>query len=131
MQQASTPTTPTTTPTAGKSVPRRRTTTTIRELARQVHAEMGYRGFWRGLVPTLYRDVPFSALYWLGFEQGRKALMTYLEQHSHHRSHNERRIIASFLAGALSGSFAALVTTPFDVVKTRRQMVVDRASLGL
>ncbi len=37
--------------------------------ARMIHAESGLFGFFRGLQPTLWRDVPFSALFWYGVEE--------------------------------------------------------------
>jgi len=77
----------------------------------------GIGALYRGLGPTLYRDVPFSAIYWLSLETlrqkwGERTIVTPspLEQAGQ-----------AFFNGAVSGMIAAAVTTPFDVVKTRLQ----------
>lgn len=62
----------------------------------------------RGLIPTLLRDVPFSGIYWTSFETIKKRL--------------EPCHTSTFIAGAVSGILAAALTTPFDVVKTRIQI---------
>jgi solute carrier family 25 protein 39/40 len=76
----------------------------------------GFRAMFRGLTPTLWRDVPFSGIYWFGYEQ-----IKYRLAHDYHW--NSPFQIA-FWSGALSGMFTALVTTPFDVVKTRQQVLM-------
>lgn len=76
--------------------------------------EQGMRSLWRGLGPTLWRDVPFSGLYWASYE-GWKGFF--------HRRGQSGAWIA-FICGAVSGISAALVTSPFDVLKTRRQASV-------
>lgn len=83
----------------------------------------GPQALWRGLLPTMLRDVPFSGIYWMGYEKIKHRL------HTHHGlSHFQ----TSFIAGASSGMIAAIITTPFDVVKTQRQVSSDaeEARLG-
>lgn len=79
-----------------------------------VEAE-GWRSLWRGLGPTLLRDVPFSAMYWYNYER----VKSFLCQRN---NTPEPTFSISFISGALSGSIASIVTLPFDVVKTRRQV---------
>lgn len=97
----------------------------------------GYSSLWRGLTLTMWRDVPFSGLYWWGYEATRNAL-TDARERAHgtvldsNRSMTRRRsqsrdkstntFLDSFVAGASSGAVAAFVTTPFDVGKTRQQV---------
>ncbi|CAD6227306.1 GSCOCG00006095001-RA-CDS [Cotesia congregata] len=71
----------------------------------------GISGLWMGLSSTLFRDVPFSAIYWCGYEAIKKLLPP--EQHT---------FSFNFTAGALAGSIAAFLTIPFDVVKTHQQI---------
>lgn len=73
--------------------------------------QQGLLSLYRGLSPMLMRDVPFSALYWLNYEFIKK-----------HFNQPQPTFWFALGAGATSGSFAALVTLPFDVVKTRRQI---------
>lgn len=113
---------------------------------REMVASQGVRSLWRGLTLTLWRDAPFSALYWWGYETGRNVLIDIRgrrearsdgvefrmgrgeekirrRSRSRSRENHTNTLIDSFIAGAISGAVAALVTTPFDVGKTRQQVV--------
>lgn len=75
---------------------------------------------WRGLGVTLIRDVPFSAIYWTGYE----LIKSFI-----YRNYREKEfkisdtLFISFIAGSSSGSLAAILTTPADVLKSRMQMI--------
>ncbi len=98
-------------------------------LKHMVHAQ-GYTSLWRGLTLTMWRDVPFSGIYWWGYETVRNFLTEFRDQHHGKRPWSRSRgnedhtstFVNSFIAGATSGAVAAIVTTPFDVGKTRRQV---------
>ncbi|KAF3091998.1 hypothetical protein TWF706_009397 [Orbilia oligospora] len=101
-------------------------------------AQQGVTSLWRGLMLTLWRDVPFSGIYWWGYETVRAFLAEERYGRAHHLGPIERHrnidnetlakeedkatFIDSFVSGATSGAIAAFVTTPFDVGKTRRQV---------
>lgn len=74
----------------------------------------GVRHLWRGLEPTLWRDVPFSGLYWASYE-GMKGQF---------EKRGRSGPSVAFICGATSGTVAALLTSPFDVLKTRGQALV-------
>ncbi|XP_003966175.1 mitochondrial glutathione transporter SLC25A40 [Takifugu rubripes] len=75
----------------------------------------GWRSLWRGFGPTLLRDVPFSAMYWYNYEKGKIWLCERYNT-------REPTFAITFTSGGVSGSIASIVTLPFDVVKTRRQV---------
>lgn len=68
---------------------------------------------WTGLGITLLRDVPFSSIYWFGYEKLRTRFMK--------RSEPEYMLTYSFLSGAISGITAAVLTNPLDVIKSKIQ----------
>jgi len=76
---------------------------------------LGYSVLWKGLGPTLWRDVPFSGIYWLGYESIRKRLRP-------EGASDWDNALVSFYAGTISGVVAAFITTPFDVAKTVAQV---------
>ena len=92
----------------------RSTLSSIRSLIHQ----QGWRCLWRGLSPTLWRDVPFSGIYWSGYEAWKRLFAEH--------GHSGARV--AFISGAISGSTAALITSPFDVLKTRRQALIMSGS---
>jgi solute carrier family 25 protein 39/40 len=81
---------------------------------RQLVEVNGVKHLWRGLGATLWRDVPFSGLYWASYETGKRSL----------KARGYEGTSAAFVSGATSGVLAALVTSPFDVMKTRRQAMI-------
>ncbi|NXA29312.1 S2539 protein, partial [Ibidorhyncha struthersii] len=78
-------------------------------------AQDGWLSLWRGWGPTVLRDVPFSALYWFNYELVREWLCRQARL-------DEATFMISFTSGAISGTVAAVLTLPFDVVKTQRQI---------
>jgi len=113
---------------------------------REMVASEGVRSLWRGLTLTLWRDVPFSAIYWWGYEYGRNVMTDVRgraearnegvefrigrgkdkirrRSRSRSRENHTATLVDSFVAGAGSGAIAAFVTTPFDVGKTRQQVM--------
>lgn len=88
--------------------------TSVRAL---VHTQ-GIRCLWRGLGSTLWRDVPFSGIYWASYEGWKDRFAR----------HGHSGAWVAFTSGAISGTTAALITSPFDVLKTRRQSLSMSAS---
>ncbi|KAI9504471.1 mitochondrial carrier domain-containing protein [Coemansia spiralis] len=114
----------------------------FRTVMQGISAEINKGGIgtlWRGLVPTLWRDVPFSAIYWFGYERWRARVYEPLFAYSEQGMDMFSRLAVAFCSGASSGIVAAALTIPFDVAKTRRQIeqhanpksnVVQHNSLG-
>ncbi|NXX51474.1 S2539 protein, partial [Tricholaema leucomelas] len=78
-------------------------------------AQDGWLSLWRGWGPTVLRDVPFSALYWFNYELVKEWLCGKARL-------DEATFMITFTSGAISGTVAAVLTLPFDVVKTQRQI---------
>ena len=92
----------------------------------------GISSLYAGLAPTLWRDVPFSALYWFFFERFRNALSSDVDSSSsstplggqwgvigganYYRERGMKlppaiEAMHAFIAGAAAGSIAAAFTT--------------------
>ena len=102
--------------------------------------EGGFLGLFRGVQPTLFRDVPFSAFYWAAYDKLRNrdfffyGNSTNLSARGFLGGHDDDSmgfsndlegnrapptVAQSFISGALAGAGATILTHPFDVVKTR------------
>ena len=76
--------------------------------------EIGLVGLFSGASATLLRDVPFAALYFTLYCKIKIAAdPSFVNQPD----------LVNFIAGLGAGAVASLFTTPFDLVKTRVQML--------
>jgi solute carrier family 25 protein 39/40 len=96
----------------------------ITEFRTMIRTE-GVSSLGRGVFPTLLRDVPFSAVYWLSIER----MKDFWEHRRYQtgiavKSSSREQAVQSFINGSVSGMIAAAVTTPLDVLKTRSQIDV-------
>ena len=87
-------------------------------------------GLYRGLAPTLIRDVPFSGIYLVLYQKLKRFASDYFayEQPS-------TEVLLSphinFSIGFLAGAIATAITHPFDVIKTRIQVSKTKSPIGL
>lgn len=79
----------------------------------------GFSGLYKGMVPTLLRDAPFSGLYLVFYRQHLKMFK---------KSEQEYAPAVRFTCGVLAGFFACAVTQPFDIVKTHMQLYPKKFS---
>lgn len=98
----------------------------LRDLMKAVRQD-GITTLFKGLQITLWRDVPFSGIYWLCYETFKSRLLTaFGAQNSNprhpHRIDDWKVFVSSFFSGCGAGLVAAFFTNPFDVGKTRLQI---------
>jgi hypothetical protein len=88
------------------------------DAARTIVRTEGFSALFYGYKATLYRDLPFSALQFMFWEQF----------HAWSRQYKQSREIGApleLLTGAAAGGLAGVMTCPLDVVKTRLQTQVN------
>lgn len=95
----------------------------LKSVVRNAIAQNGVLSLWRGLVPMLFRDVPFSILFWVSYENLK---LNFTSSFSHSYSS-----LIPFVAGGIAGGMAATLTTPLDVVKTHMQVDIGEKVTGL
>jgi len=78
----------------------------------------GFLSLFRGVYPTLLRDVPFSAVYWVSIE----TMRDFWRNRRSGATSAWEQAGQALVNGCVSGTIAAAVTTPLDVLKTRSQV---------
>jgi hypothetical protein len=84
----------------------------------EIVRNLGLTGLYTGILSTLTRDIPFSMVYFSLYSQSKKRL-------------EAMNIDPSFPAGVIAGTFAAAITCPVDVIKTRVQAAVTPKPMAL
>ena len=84
------------------------------QIISQIYQKNGLFGFYSGFYYTLLRDTPYSVIYWLSYEKLRVNIMNLIGFDNYS--------LSNFIAGGVSGFNAALLTHPFDVLKSQKQL---------
>ncbi|KAF3055847.1 hypothetical protein GL218_07047 [Daldinia childiae] len=88
------------------------------DAARTIVRTEGISELFSGYKATLYRDLPFSALQFMFYEQFQSWAREY-------KKSREIGVRLELLTGAAGGGLAGVLTCPLDVVKTRLQTQID------
>lgn len=115
---------------AGKGVS---SSTILRDLFVETRKEIknfGVKSLFKGLEITLWRDVPFSGIYWASYEYSKKSFFPNLKENNSGDSSTLSHFLQSFIAGSVSGTVAGILTHPFDVGKTRLQISMNERMNG-
>lgn len=81
------------------------TSTEVLRLTMQEIRTSGVRSLWRGLPATLWRDVPFSGLYWATYEVMQRSLTgNGFGEGAQANTRGTKTFATAFLCGAISGS---------------------------
>lgn len=90
----------------------------------------GLRGFFSGFGATALRDAPYAGLYVVFYEQSKRQLsqlqsaIPSVESLGFHGSMTSSKSISiNFLSGVVAAGLATTITNPFDVMKTRLQLM--------
>uniref|UniRef100_A0A0R3RR89 Mitochondrial glutamate carrier 1 n=1 Tax=Elaeophora elaphi TaxID=1147741 RepID=A0A0R3RR89_9BILA len=81
--------------------------------------ERGIFGLYKGIAPTMARDVSFSVVYFPLFA----FLDSLVSMIFHSDGSGDTVFYASFCAGLTAGAFGSFAVTPLDVIKTRMQLI--------
>ncbi|TPX48056.1 hypothetical protein SeLEV6574_g02264 [Synchytrium endobioticum] len=83
------------------------------DAVRKIHAEEGFRGFWKGLEATLWRHALWNGGYF--------GSINYVRSMLPKAETKQGQTMNNFVAGTVGGTIGTVVNTPFDVVKSRVQ----------
>jgi solute carrier family 25 protein 38 len=90
---------------------------------KSIAATEGIRSLWSGLVPTILRDVPHSALYFAMYNYTKSIIIPMRPPDS-----KVPVGVLNFSAGIISGLSATIISHPFDVIRTRLQTQYSTSS---
>jgi solute carrier family 25 protein 38 len=90
----------------------------------------GPSGLWRGLVPTVLTNAPFSALYYMIYSRLKLSLGDWQGSSavSSSGTGNWNQTAVNFVSGVCAATAATLLTQPTDVVRTRMQLGLPGAA---
>ncbi|SSD60964.1 related to Mitochondrial aspartate-glutamate transporter AGC1 [Saccharomycodes ludwigii] len=89
--------------------------------ATSIIRKLGLTGLYKGVLACSLRDIPFSAIYFPTYAHIKKDLFNFDPKDKNKRSKLETWELLT--SGSLAGIPSAYLTTPFDVIKTRLQIV--------
>ncbi|XP_029343091.1 solute carrier family 25, member 38-like isoform X2 [Acyrthosiphon pisum] len=95
-------------------------TTLIRGLS-DIYRLEGWKVLGRGWTPTILRDAPFSALYFMIFIK--------LKNITLQEELDNKQPFYIFGCGLFAGGLASCITQPFDVIKTSQQVSKEKLFL--
>lgn len=95
---------------------------TVVDAAKEIFRRNGLRGLYKGLVPTVMRDAPFSGIYLMFYKQNTKLWNNHI---------GDITSPGRFTCGVVSGILACAATQPFDITKTQMQLYPTRFSSSI
>ncbi|KAG8377067.1 hypothetical protein BUALT_Bualt09G0129600 [Buddleja alternifolia] len=89
----------------------------VGDCVKRVMMEEGFGAFYASYRTTVVMNAPFTAVHFATYEAAKRLLMKV----SPESGGDDETLVVHATAGAAAGALAAVLTTPFDVVKTQLQ----------
>ena len=89
---------------------------TLREAFPKMYADEGLGGFYKGLVPLWFRQIPYTMMKFACFERTLELLYKYVVPKPRLECTKGEQLIVTFAAGYIAGVFCAVVSHPADSV---------------
>jgi hypothetical protein len=89
----------------------------VKDVVSSIYKKEGLKGFYTGILPTLYRDVPYAGIQYSAYKFGMDLYSKYV---LNGRNPYESSMLVSIF-GAASATYAVLMTYPFDNIRVRMQ----------
>jgi len=93
-------------------------------IAKSLYKQKGISGFYLGLRATLWRDVPYSFVYWQSYQMMRDQVNPTGVEYN-----NLWSMGSVFVTGSIASILSACISHPFDVLKTNQQVNIRNLSL--
>lgn len=90
--------------------------------ARDIVRRGGFQGLYKGVVPTVMRDAPFSGIYLAFYKQNTRLWNRHI---------GDITSPGRFACGVVAGILACAATQPFDITKTQMQLYPKRFTSSL
>ena len=92
---------------------------TLREGAPKLWAAEGLKGFYKGLPPLWFRQVPYTMMKFACFERTIEFFYKYVIPYPRDSLGKPAQLIVTFTSGYIAGIFCTLVSHPFDTVVSK------------
>jgi len=92
---------------------------TLRGCAPMIYKAEGIRGFYKGLPPLWFRQIPYTMMKFAAFERTVEALYKYVVPKPRSQCTYAEQLTVTFVAGYIAGVFCALVSHPADSVVSK------------
>lgn len=79
----------------------------------------GQHGFYKGLIPLIFRQVPNTMIKFATYENSVKMLYTYVWIKPKSQYYNYSQLIVTFIAGYISGTVCCLFSNPADTIVSK------------
>lgn len=87
----------------------------LKHAMQKIYTDEGVKGFYKGLSPNLMRDIPYAGLAYAFYVQYLGILRAIKGMENEEIKYES----ITFFAGCLAGFSSAVLTQPFDIIKTR------------
>ena len=106
----------------------------ITQAIQDISKASGVRGFYRGYLFLIGREIPFSCIQFPLYEYFKAIQINRISKNKQNINESEANLdfTKSALNGSLAGSIAGFIVTPIDVIKTRQMtsdLSIDRVSV--
>jgi solute carrier family 25 phosphate transporter 3 len=92
---------------------------TLRGCAPMIYRQEGLTGFYKGLPPLWFRQIPYTMMKFACFERTVELLYKYVVPKPRAECSKSEQLIVTFVAGYIAGVFCAVVSHPADTIVSK------------